>query len=93
MIAKSGIVDETNATQPVAVVQLALTFDVVLTAHEVPHKVAPVHPVALVVNEKLHVLPESRFADGDGLTSVVAYTDVFSHYVTAWALAIALVHL
>ena len=72
LVAESCVVDEVDAAEPVAVGQLALAFDVVLTAHKVPHEIAPIHPVALVVDEELHVLPEGGLAHVDDLASIVS---------------------
>ena len=58
------MVQEADAAFPVAVEHVAgqRAVDVVLTAHEVPHEVPPVHPVELVVKEVRHIGPESGLA-------------------------------
>ena len=48
LVAKHQIVYEREAGYPVAVLGLAVTLYVVLTAGEVPHEIPPVHEVALV---------------------------------------------
>ena len=88
----SGVVDEVNATEPVAVGQLSLAFDVVLTAHKVPHEIAPIHPVALVVDEELEVLSEGGFADVDRLAAVVGHAHVIAYDVAFFVLAVTVVH-
>ena len=54
-------VNKWNTGNPVAVQHLAVSLDVVLTAGEVPHEVAPVHKVQLVREEKPQVFRECRF--------------------------------
>ena len=55
MVAQTGIVDEGYARDPVAVVHLAIALDVVLASGKVPHEVAPIHVVELVVDEEVEV--------------------------------------
>ena len=51
-------VDGFDARDPVAVQDLAGALDVILSAGEVPHEVAPVHEVQLVAHEEDEVLRE-----------------------------------
>ena len=60
LIAQSGVVEPFDAADPVAMFHFAITLDIVLTAYEVPHEVAPVHPVALIADEEFQVLPSRR---------------------------------
>ena len=57
LVAQSGIVDEWDAGQPVAVLQFAVALHVVLSSGKVPQEVAPVHPVALIGKEEAQILP------------------------------------
>ena len=50
---------------------LPAALQVVLSTHEVPHKVAPVHPVQLVGEEELDVLPLCRHVYHDHITTLV----------------------
>ena len=93
MVAESGVVYEVDAAEPVAVGQFALAFDVVLTAHKVPHEIAPIHPVALVVDEELHVLPEGGLAHVDDLASVVSDLNVVACDCAFIILSIVFIHL
>ena len=60
LAAKARIVNETNAAHPVAVLEFALSFRVVLTTDEVPHKITPKHPSTLIINEVTEILTKSR---------------------------------
>ena len=64
------IIDKGNTRQPVAVHQVAVSLNVVLTTGEVPEEIAPVHPVTLVVDKELQVFPLRRHGDGAALTVV-----------------------
>ena len=48
LVTQTDVVDEGDTREPVAVLEFAITLDVVLTARKVPHEVSPVHEVALV---------------------------------------------
>ena len=56
LVTQTGVIDEGDTREPVAVFHLSVTLDVVLTAGEVPHEVAPVHEVTLVGEEETDVL-------------------------------------
>ena len=75
LVAKAWIVDKRNARNPVAVVEFAAALDVVLAAGEVPHEVAPVHVVKLIIKEELKVLGESRLYACAGLDGVAVGVD------------------
>ena len=80
LVAQALVVDGRDAGYPVAQVRLAVALEVVLTAGEIPHEVAPVHVGKLVVEEvsqigaeaglpyrgKLHIAPGARAMGGDG---------------------------
>ena len=51
------VINERDACNPVAVLCLSITLNVVLSATEIPHKVAPVHKVALIREEEAYVVP------------------------------------
>ena len=91
LVAEAGIVDGTDATEPVAVGQFALAFDVVLAANEVPHKVAPIHPIALVVDEELQILPEGGLGDGEHFAPIVPDAHRRAHDGSVLVLAIVLI--
>ena len=55
LVAQAGVVDGGDAADPVAQVRLAVAAHIVLAAGEVPHEVAPVHVVELVVEEVAQV--------------------------------------
>ncbi len=55
LIAQSHVVNPLEASEPVAVLQFAMSLDVVLSACKVPHEVAPVHEVALIRQEETYV--------------------------------------
>ena len=65
LVAQPEIVDELDAALPVAVEEVARggRMDLVLAAGEIPHEIAPVHPVQLVVEEVVEVVPHRRLAD------------------------------
>ena len=48
LVAKAHIVEEGDASNPVAMLQFAMSLDIVLASGKVPHEVAPVHEVHLV---------------------------------------------
>ena len=56
LVTEPGVVDERDARDPVAMLELAVALDIILTASEVPHEVTPVHEVALVREEEPEVL-------------------------------------
>ena len=71
--AHQNFVDKRNAGNPVAVQHLSISLDVVLTAGEVPHEVAPVHKVQLVGEEELQVFRECRFHYALHLSAIVIF--------------------
>ncbi len=51
LVAKAGVVNQRNPRNPVAKMRLAVALYVVLSSGKIPHEVAPVHMVELVVEE------------------------------------------
>ena len=64
LVAQADVVDELHAALPVAVEDVARAgrMDLVLPADEIPHEIAPVHPVHLIVEEEVQVGAECRLA-------------------------------
>ena len=60
LIAYKPSVDKLDTGNPVAVFYFSATLQVVLASGEVPHEIAPVHPVELVGEEELNVFPLRR---------------------------------
>ena len=62
LVAETEVVDELDSALPVSDERIAWTrtMDLILTSSEVPHEVAPVHPVHLVVKEECQILEECR---------------------------------
>ena len=56
LVAQTGIIDKRETGNPVTMLQFSVTLDIVLTSGKVPHKVAPVHKVALIAQEETDVL-------------------------------------
>ena len=58
LVAQAQLVDELDAAFPIAAAQVAgcVAVDVVLPAHEIPHEIADVHVVDLVVEEETQVV-------------------------------------
>ena len=57
LVAQQPVVYPAEARQPVAVLGFTEALHVVLPPAEVPHEVAPIHPVALIGEEEAQVLP------------------------------------
>ena len=64
LVSETGIVYELDSALPVSVENVARNrgVNVVLPSHEIPHKVSPIHPVALVVEEIPKVRAHRRLA-------------------------------
>ena len=62
LVNKMHVVDNAYTALPVSDERISRrrAVDVVLTAGEIPHEIAPVHPVQLIVKEERKVLEESR---------------------------------
>ena len=62
LIAETEIINESDSALPVSYERIARAraMHLVLTSCEVPHEVAPVHPVHLVVEEECQILEECR---------------------------------
>ena len=62
LVHQTYVVDNADTTLPVSDERISRrrAVDVVLTAGEIPHEIAPVHPVQLIVKEERKVLEESR---------------------------------
>ena len=58
LVAQARIVNQGDARYPVTLGDFAHALAVVLATGEVPHEVAPVHVVELIVDEERHVLEE-----------------------------------
>ena len=56
LITETGVVEERDSRDPVAVLWFTIALDVVLTTGKVPHEVAPVHEVALIRQEELDIV-------------------------------------
>ena len=56
LIAQTCIVNERNTCNPVAMLQLAISLNIVLTTSKVPHEITPVHKVALIGEEESDIL-------------------------------------
>ena len=68
LVSHQELVDEVEARNPIAVLNLTIAADVVLTSHEVPEEVAPVHEVHLVIEEEGKVFRHG----GDGKRLLLA---------------------
>ena len=71
LVADEPVVYEGDARYPVAVFNLPVSLDVVLPSGEVPHEVSPVHPVELVREEELDVLPLCGDVDHDHFATAI----------------------
>ena len=63
LVPEAHLVNEGDSALPVSEENLPRrrAVAVVLASGEIPHKISPVHPVELVVEEKGQILEESRF--------------------------------
>ena len=68
-----NFVDKRNTGNPVPIQHLAITLNVVLTAGEVPHEVAPIHEIQLIREEELQVFRECRFHYALHLSAIVIF--------------------
>ena len=71
LVTKHHIVNEWYSGNPVAMLQFAIALNVILTAGEVPHKITPIHEVALVGKEEPDVLKHCRHLHVDYLSATV----------------------
>ena len=71
LVAQAQVVEEGDAREPVAVLQFSVALDVVLSAGEVPHEVAPVHEVDLRGEEDADVLQLGGHFHQEGLATAV----------------------
>ena len=53
-------INEIDATQPIAVHEIAVTLNVILLADEIPEEVSEIHPPHLVIREEPQILPLRR---------------------------------
>ena len=60
LIAYKHIVDKLDTGNPIAVFDFSTTLQVVLASGEVPHEIAPVHPVELVGEEEVEMCIRDR---------------------------------
>ena len=58
LVAHQPVVDERDTGNPVAVFNFSAALYVVLASGEVPHEVAPVHPVEMVGEEELNIIQQ-----------------------------------
>ena len=78
LIAEHGVVDKVDTGNPVTFGDITVRLQVILTADEVPHEIAPVHEVNLVTEEEAEVLTKGRTIIRFLLSAVlVAYTTSF----------------
>ena len=73
LIAYQHIVDKLDTGNPVAVFDFSATLQVVLASGEVPHEIAPVHPVELVGEEELDVFPLVRYVHHHHFAALVVW--------------------
>ena len=71
LVAETPVVKPVEAGYPVAVLQFAIALQVVLTTGKVPHKVTPVHEVALIGQEEADVLQLCGHLHGNHLATAV----------------------
>ena len=62
LVSETEVVYGLDAALPVSYERISgrRTVDIVLTSGEVPHEVAPVHPVHLIIKEIRQILEEGR---------------------------------
>ena len=77
LVAIEHIVDERDTRNPVSVFRFAIALYVVLAASEVPHKVSPVHKVALIRQEEAYVLELCRHLNAVHVVSFYASHNLF----------------
>ena len=75
LITKSLGIDEFQTRVPVPVEYSTVTLYVVLSTSEIPHEIAPVHPIRLVVHEEAHVLPLRGLIDDRGFAFAISGTN------------------
>ena len=80
LVTQHRVVDKRYTAYPVALRDVAVALQVILTAHKVPHEVAPVHEVDLIAKEEPEVLAECRTIVGLLLAAVVV-THATAFYV------------
>ena len=63
LVTETNLVDDWDSALPVSSknVTRSRAVDLILPSGKVPHEIAPVHPVHLVVEEEAEILPECRF--------------------------------
>ena len=71
LIAQSCIVDKRNSRNPIAVFQLTIALNIVLSASEIPHEVTPIHEVALIGKEETNVLHLCRNLHRHGFSATI----------------------
>ena len=73
LVAESPVVEPVESGYPVAVFEFAVALKIVLTSGEVPHKVAPVHEVALIGEEETDVFKLCWHLNGNVLAASVVH--------------------
>ena len=63
LVSKTDFVDRLDTAFPIPIEYISRTraVDIILPSGEIPHKIPPVHPVQLEVEEEIQVRPERRF--------------------------------
>ena len=60
LISKTRIVNRAETGQPVTAHIVTMSLNIVLPPCEIPHEIAPIHPVHLIAHKVLHVLTKGR---------------------------------
>ncbi|KAF5058328.1 hypothetical protein DSECCO2_347730 [anaerobic digester metagenome] len=75
LLAQPGFIKKFNAADPVAVTDSPMSFNIILPAGKIPHKVTEVHMAELVTEKETHVFSESRPDDGFRFPAVIGGRD------------------
>ena len=71
LVAQTQVVEEWYASNPVTMLQFAMSLYIILTTGKIPHEVAPVHEVHLIGPEEVEVLHHGGYLYGLALTNIV----------------------
>ena len=77
LVAHQEVVNERDTCDPVTMFYFSAALQVVLASGEVPHEVAPIHPVELVGEEELDVFPLCRHVHHNHCPALIV-GDVFA---------------
>ena len=80
LVAYQEVIDERNSCDPVAMFYFSTTLQIVLASGEVPHEIAPIHPVELIGEEELDIFPLCRHIHHHHLSALVV-RNVITFYV------------